>query len=82
VGDLAVFQQLHELIRGEEKLAKVLVQHSLAHVLSGMGIPERNKTWAASRVKERSCRPRFSLLRRIAELAENADETPPGDLGW
>ena len=38
--DLAVFQQLHELIRREEKLAKGLAQHWWTHVLSGMGFPE------------------------------------------
>jgi hypothetical protein len=39
---LAVFQQPDELIGGEEKLAKVFVQHALAHVLPGMGFPEGN----------------------------------------
>src|SRR6266852_1870551 len=35
--DLAAFQQLHELILIEEKLAKRRAQHWWAHVLSGMG---------------------------------------------
>jgi hypothetical protein len=59
---------------------KVLVQHPLAHVLTGMGLSKRNKSWAASRIRERSCRTRFPLLGGIAELPENADEPPPRDL--
>ena len=77
-----VFQEPDELIWGEEKLAKVFVQHPLAHVLPGMGFSEGDNMWATTRVKERSCRPRFPLLRSIAELTENADETPPRDLRW
>ena len=38
--DLAVFQQLHELILIEEEFAKRLAQHWWTHVLSGMGFPE------------------------------------------
>ena len=38
--DLAVFQQLHELILIEEQFAKRLAQHWWTHVLSGMGFPE------------------------------------------
>jgi hypothetical protein len=79
---LAVFQQPDELIGGEEKLAKVFVQHALAHVLPGMGFPEGNNLWVTARVTERPCRTRFPLLRRIAELPENAEETPPWDLRW
>jgi len=56
------------------------VQHRLAHVLTGMGLSERNKIWAASRIRERSCRTRFPLFGGIAELPENADEPPPRDL--
>jgi hypothetical protein len=57
-------------------------QHSLANVLPGMGFPEGNNIRVTGRVKERSSRTRLSLLRRIAELAENGDETPPRDLRW
>src|SRR5712691_10693888 len=38
--DLTVCQQLHELIRREEKLAEVFAQHCSAQGLSGMGFPE------------------------------------------
>jgi len=38
--DLAVFQQLQELLWSQEKLAKVLVQHRSEHVLSGMRLPK------------------------------------------
>src|SRR3979411_1850516 len=78
--ELAVFQELHEAIWGQEKLAKVLVQHRLAYVLTGMGLSERNKIWAAARITERSCRTRFPLFGGIAELPETADEPPPRDL--
>ena len=53
--DLAVFQYPHELIWGEEKLTKGLVQHSWAQVLSGMGFSEGNNIRDTSRVHERSC---------------------------
>jgi len=56
------------------------VQHRLAYVLTGMGLSERDKIWAAPRMRERSCRTRFPLLGGIAELPENADEPPPRDL--
>jgi hypothetical protein len=46
----------------------------------GMGFPEQNDLWATARVTERPCRTRFPLLRRIAELPENAEEEPPRDL--
>ena len=49
---LAVFQEPHELLWGEEKFAKTLAQHRLAHVLSRMGLPKRNHTWVAFRVNE------------------------------
>jgi hypothetical protein len=38
--DLAVFQQMHELILRKEELAERLPQHWWAQVLSGMGFPE------------------------------------------
>ena len=38
--DLAVFQQLHELILIQEQFAKTHAQHWWAQVLSGMGFPE------------------------------------------
>jgi hypothetical protein len=38
--DLAVFQQLRELIRREEKLAEVFAQHCSAQGLPCMGFPE------------------------------------------
>jgi hypothetical protein len=40
VSDLAVFQQLHELILIEEKFVKILTQHCWAQVVVGMGFPE------------------------------------------
>ena len=40
MGDLAVFQQLHELIRGGEKCAQVLLHHGSAHVLPGVWLPK------------------------------------------
>src|SRR5258708_38445693 len=45
-----------------------------------MGLSQRNKIWAAYRIRERSCRTRFPLFGGIAELPENADEPPPRDL--
>ena len=64
------------------KLAQVFVQHPLAHVLPGMGFPEGDDIRDAARVKEQSRGTRFPFLRRIAELPEKADETPPRDLRW
>ena len=60
----------------------MFVQHCLAYVLPGMGFPEGNNTWVTARVNERSSRTRLSLLRHIAELPENGDKTPPGNLRW
>ena len=71
---------MDELIRGDTKLAKVLAQHRLAHVLSGMGLAECDNIWVTARVKERSSRTGLSLLRHIAEFPENADKTSPGNL--
>jgi hypothetical protein len=43
--DLAVFQQVHELIRVEKKFVKILTQHCWAQVAAGMGFPEGNNVW-------------------------------------
>jgi len=58
----------------------VLVQHWLAHILSGMGLSECDNIWVACRITEQSCRTRFPLLRSIAELPENMQEASPRDL--
>jgi hypothetical protein len=38
--DLAIFQKVHELIRIENRFAKILPQHCLAEVVSQMGFPQ------------------------------------------
>jgi hypothetical protein len=57
------FQWLHELIWGEEKLAQVFVQHSLAHVLPGMRFLKRNNIRDASGVSDRSLNQVKSVTR-------------------
>jgi hypothetical protein len=76
--DLAVFRWPHGLIWSEQLLAKVYVQHPLAHVLSRRWSRNETKFGLGLGLKERFRRTPASPLRSTAAPPESADELPRG----